>query len=438
MLRAGIVGLPNVGKSTLFNALTKTRKAEAANYPFCTIEPNVGIVDGARRAARAAREDREDGRDDPRDVRVRRHRGPREGREQGRGPRQQVPVAHPRGGRHRPGRPLLRGQGHRPRLRDARPVADIETITTELVLADLESVGEAEGAPREARARRQQGRDGAARRRREAASRTSTPASPRSRSTSTGGARGRRARLLPPHDEADALRLQRGRGRPRERRRPPAREEGARTGRRRTTARRPSRSPRRSRPSSPSSRAADAKEYLASLGVEESGVGTLIRAAYHLLGLRTYFTAGEKEVRAWTIHAGDTAPQAAGVIHTDFEKRLHQGRDGRLRRPREGRLDGGRPRGGRRCARRAGNTSSKDGDVLLFKFNVCTRTAASSPPSGRPCGARTGLHGGARRPRRRPPRGPDGARDGARVGLRRRGRLLGRRSSAPRPSRRSA
>src|SRR5882672_8356703 len=56
------------------------------------------------------------------------------------------------------------------------------------------------------------------------------------------------------------------------------------------------------------------------MGVQESGTGALIRGAYHLLGLRTYFTAGEKEVRAWTIHAGDTAPQAAGVIHSDFEK----------------------------------------------------------------------------------------------------------------------
>jgi len=65
---------------------------------------------------------------------------------------------------------------------------------------------------------------------------------------------------------------------------------------------------------------ADAKEYLTSLGVPESGVGTLIRAAYHLLGLRTYFTAGEKEVRAWTVKRGATAPQAAGVIHTDFER----------------------------------------------------------------------------------------------------------------------
>jgi len=64
----------------------------------------------------------------------------------------------------------------------------------------------------------------------------------------------------------------------------------------------------------------EGKDYLASLGVSESGVGSLIRAAYDLLGLRTYLTTGPKETRAWTIHAGDRAPQAAGVIHTDFER----------------------------------------------------------------------------------------------------------------------
>jgi GTP-binding protein YchF len=62
------------------------------------------------------------------------------------------------------------------------------------------------------------------------------------------------------------------------------------------------------------------KEFLQGLGVSESGVGALIRSAYHLLGLRTYLTTGEKETRAWTIHIGFTAPQAAGVIHSDFER----------------------------------------------------------------------------------------------------------------------
>jgi len=65
---------------------------------------------------------------------------------------------------------------------------------------------------------------------------------------------------------------------------------------------------------------ADKQEFLADLGLEEPGLDRLIRTGYQLLGLQTYFTAGVKEVRAWTIHKGDTAPQAAGVIHTDFER----------------------------------------------------------------------------------------------------------------------
>ena len=96
----------------------------------------------------------------------------------------------------------------------------------------------------------------------------------------------------------------------------------------------------------------EATAFLKELGVDESGIGALIRATYHLLGLRTYFTAGEKEVRAWTIHAGDTAPKAAGVIHSDFERGfikaetvayddLDQVRLGG-RRPREGPLPHGR------------------------------------------------------------------------------------------------
>jgi len=64
----------------------------------------------------------------------------------------------------------------------------------------------------------------------------------------------------------------------------------------------------------------EADAFLKELGVQESGIGALIRSTYHLLGLQTYFTAGEKEVRAWTIHQGDTAPKAAGVIHSDFER----------------------------------------------------------------------------------------------------------------------
>ena len=83
---------------------------------------------------------------------------------------------------------------------------------------------------------------------------------------------------------------------------------------------RPWSSARRSRANWSICREAEAAEYLRDLGVASSGVGSLIRAVYHLLGLRTYLTTGEQETRAWTIRAGDKAPAAAGVIHTDFER----------------------------------------------------------------------------------------------------------------------
>jgi hypothetical protein len=114
---------------------------------------------------------------------------------------------------------------------------------------------------------------------------------------------------------------------------------------------------------------AEAGDYLASLGVDESGVGKLIKAAYHLLGLRTYLTAGEKEVRAWTIHAGDTAPQAAGVIHTDFERGFIKAETvSYADLIGNGSMAAARDKG---LVRQEGKDYVvQDGDVMLFKFNV--------------------------------------------------------------------
>ena len=113
----------------------------------------------------------------------------------------------------------------------------------------------------------------------------------------------------------------------------------------------------------------EAKEFLKELGVTESGVGALIRATYHLLGLRTYFTAGEKEVRAWTIHVGDTAPKAAGVIHSDFERGFIKAEtvayDDLVKC---GSVAAAREKGLYRMEGK--EYVVKDGDVLLFKFNV--------------------------------------------------------------------
>ena len=114
---------------------------------------------------------------------------------------------------------------------------------------------------------------------------------------------------------------------------------------------------------------AEAAEYLRNLGVNESGVGALIRAVYHLLGLRTFLTTGEKESRAWTIHAADKAPQAAGVIHSDFERGfiaaeviqyeelVSLGSSAKAREAGKLRIEGK-------------DYVVKDGDVIEFRFNV--------------------------------------------------------------------
>jgi GTP-binding protein YchF len=113
----------------------------------------------------------------------------------------------------------------------------------------------------------------------------------------------------------------------------------------------------------------DRTAFLESLGLESAGLDRLIRAGYHLLGLQTYFTAGEQEVRAWTIHRGDTAPVAAGVIHTDFER-------GFIRAETVS-FDEFVANGGWKGAREKGAVRSEgreyvvqDGDVMLFRFNV--------------------------------------------------------------------
>ena len=114
---------------------------------------------------------------------------------------------------------------------------------------------------------------------------------------------------------------------------------------------------------------ADKIDFLESMGLHEAGLDRLIRAGYTLLGLQTYFTAGVKEVRAWTIHAGDTAPQAAGVIHTDFERGFI--------RAQTIAFDDFIACNGEQGAKEAGKMRAegkeyvvKDGDVLNFLFNV--------------------------------------------------------------------
>jgi GTP-binding protein YchF len=367
MLRAGIVGLPNVGKSTLFNALTRTRKAEAANYPFCTIDPNVGVVTVP------------DGRLEPLARIVKTSviipatvefvdiAGLVAGASKGEGLGNKF-LAHIREVdaivevvRCFEDKDVVHVTGK------LAPVADIETVTTELVLADLETVGKA----------------------REKAERLAK-----------GGSKEARAEVelcgkLLPHLDAGkpALTL------------PVTEEERGLLRRLFLLSAKPTlfacnvaESELAGADDNPHVRAvadycarhtgseavpisarieaelgelteAEAKEYLKSLGVEESGVSRLIRAAYHLLGLRTFLTGGEKEVRAWTIHQGDTAPRAAGVIHSDFER-------GFIRAETVSYEDLARC-GSMAAAREKGLVRQEgkdyvvaDGDVMLFKFNV--------------------------------------------------------------------
>src|SRR6201999_2873916 len=114
---------------------------------------------------------------------------------------------------------------------------------------------------------------------------------------------------------------------------------------------------------------AERTEFLETLGLTEPGLNKLIREAFHLLGLHTYFTAGPKEARAWTIHKGDTAPQAAGVIHTDFEKGFIRAEtiafDDYVRLKGEaGARDAGKLR------QEGKEYVVRDGDVMNFRFNV--------------------------------------------------------------------
>jgi ribosome-binding ATPase len=368
MLRAGIVGLPNVGKSTLFNALTRTRKAEAANYPFCTIEPNVGVVvvPDARLEplARIAKTSKIV----PAAIEFVDIAGLVRGASKGEGLGNKF-LQHIREVdavvqvvRCFEDKDVVHVAGK------LDPLADIETITTELVLADLETVTKA----REKAERIARGGDKDAKATVAAADRLLThldagkPAITLPPGSEEEDAAVRRMFLLTSKPtlfaanvseaalaHADGLAAVQ------------AVQEYAAThlGAEAVVVSAQIESELADLPEE------EAKEYLAHLGVSESGVGALIRAAYHLLGLRTFFTAGEKEARAWTIHAGDTAPAAAGVIHSDFETGFIKAEtvayDDLVA---SGSMAAAREKG---LVRQEGRDYVvADGDVMLFKFNV--------------------------------------------------------------------
>ena len=367
MLKAGIVGLPNVGKSTLFNAVTRTRKAEAANYPFCTIDPNVGIVTVPDSRLGVLQQISKTNVVIPAAVEFVDIAGLVKGASQGEGLGNKF-LTHIRevDAIMQVVRCFEDADIHHV-AGTVDPVRDIETITTELVLADLESVQK----------------------------RLTGVAKDAKRGDKEALAQESVLKKIEPHLNAGkpALTLQLT---PEEK--TISRLFWLMTDKPTIFACNVKESDLAGADQNPFVQKvreyakqhfaceavvisaqiesdlidlsdAEAKDFLRELGVAESGVGALIRATYHLLGLRTYFTAGEKEVRAWTIHTGDTAPKAAGVIHSDFERGFIKAETVAYEDlVRCGSVAAAREKGLYRMEGK--EYVVKDGDVLLFKFNV--------------------------------------------------------------------
>ena len=367
MLKAGIVGLPNVGKSTLFNAVTRTRKAQAANYPFCTIDPNVGIVTVPDERMYVLQKIAKTTVVIPAAIEFVDIAGLVKGASAGEGLGNKF-LSHIRevDAIVQVVRCFEDADIHHV-AGSVDPVRDIETITTELVLADLEAVKK----------------------------RLQSVAKDAKRGDKQALAEENVLKKLDPHLDAGkpALTLELT---PEEK--AISRLFWLMTDKPTIFACNVKESDLATADSNPhvlkvreyaqnhfaceavvisaqiesdlvDLSPEEATEFLKELGVKESGVGGLIRATYHLLGLRTYFTAGEKEVRAWTIHAGDTAPKAAGVIHSDFERGFIKAETVAYEDLVQcGSVAGAREKGLYRMEGK--EYVVKDGDVLLFKFNV--------------------------------------------------------------------
>jgi GTP-binding protein YchF len=317
-MKAGIVGLPNVGKSTLFNALTRSRKAEAANYPFCTIDPNVGVVTVPDERAYVLQKIAKTNVVIPAVIEFVDIAGLVAGASQGEGLGNQflasirevdaivqvvrcfedADVIHPMG--------------------SVDPVRDIEVITTELVLADLEAVakrleknqkkaksGDKEAFTEMALLEKLSPHLNAGR------PANTFPATPEEVALM------KFFQLLTAKPVLFACNVAEGDLANVEENKFVQQVAGyVRTHHDAAYVPISARIEAELIDLTPE----EAKEFLQDLGVADSGVSSLIHASYQLLGLQTFFTASEKEVRAWTIKKGWKAPQAAGIIHTDFEK----------------------------------------------------------------------------------------------------------------------
>jgi GTP-binding protein YchF len=363
--RCGIVGLPNVGKSTLFNALTETAAAQAANYPFCTIEPNVGRVavpderlDKIAAIAKSAQEIETQ-------IEFVDIAGLVRGASQGEGLGNQFlanirevdAIVHVL--RCFAGGDVTHVEGR------VDPIADAETVETELMLADLDSlerrvpnlVKKAQQGDKEARIEASVLGQALELLKASKPARLTKPKDPEEAKAL------HRAQLLTAKpvlyvcnvDESEAAT-----GNALSQR---VIEQAAAEGAKAVVISAAIEAEIATLP------AEEREVFLSDLGLHETGLTRMILAGYELLGLITFFTAGPKESRAWTVHRGAKAPEAAGEIHTDFER-------GFIRAETIA-YDDFVKFGGESGARDAGKMRSEgkdyvvqDGDVLLFRFNV--------------------------------------------------------------------
>ncbi len=315
MLKAGIVGLPNVGKSTLFNALVANAKAEAANFPFCTIEPNVGSVSVPDDRLKTLAEVGKSAQIIPTRVEFVDIAGLVRGASKGEGLGNQFlgnirvcdAIVH-----------VVRCFENDDIIHveaSIDPARDIEIITLELALSDLAQVER----------RIERTRKGV--RSNDSEAKVEMAALEKVREVLDAGKPARLANLTDEEKNAISV-LQLLTLKPTIYAANVSEDDLA-TGNAFVDKVRAIADAENAEVTIVSAQVEaellelpeeERQDFLESLGVKEGGLKSLIRATYHLLGLRTYFTVGPKEARAWTIHAGMKAPQAAGVIHSDFEK----------------------------------------------------------------------------------------------------------------------
>ncbi len=367
MLQVGIVGLPNVGKSTLFNAVTRSRKAEAANYPFCTIDPNLGVVTVPDERLQQLAPIVKTSVIIPATIEFVDIAGLVKGASTGEGLGNKF-LSHIREVDAIVQVVRCFDDGNIHHVAGAiDPVRDIETINTELILADLDAV------------RKRIDKVGKDAKRGDKVAQAEMAVLDKLQPHLDAGKPANTLELTPEEKAvAKSFYLLSGK---------PAvfaanvKDTDLATADQNPYVQKVREYARQHHDCetvvisaqiesdlvdlSP----AEAAEFLKELGVAESGVGALIRTAYHLLGLRTYFTAGEKEVRAWTIHTGDTAPQAAGVIHSDFERGFIKAETVACTDLLKcGSVAAARDKGLYRMEGK--EYVVQDGDVILFRFNV--------------------------------------------------------------------